>query len=172
MKASTRGAGKRHHARDGLVKTIGAFKLVKALLLIGVGLGALNLLNPANADTAYRWASSMAWRLGPRAASRVEHRLSNLHESQLKLVAVVALLYAALFAVEGVGLLMSKRWAEYLTIVATSSFVPFEAYELVKKVSWQRVATLAINLLVVGYLIWKVRQPRDSTAGREGGRRR
>src|SRR6185295_16188644 len=141
----------KRHRREGLLKTIAAFKMAKALLLIGVGLGALNLLNPGTADTAYRWASSMAWRLGPRAASNVEHKLSGLHAPQLKLVAIVALLYAALFAVEGVGLWMSRRWAEYLTIIATSSFVPFEVYELIRGASWPRGATLAINLLVVGY---------------------
>ena len=70
----------------------------------------------------------------------------------------MAILYAGLFGVEGVGLWMGKRWAEYLTIIATSSFVPFEVYELIRHASWQRGATLGINLLVVGYLVWKVRR--------------
>jgi uncharacterized membrane protein (DUF2068 family) len=151
-------SGRRPHSGEGVVRTIAVFKLVKALLLIGVGLGSLNLLNPTTADAADRWASGLAWRLGPRAASAVQERLSSLQPSQLKLVGIVAFLYAALFAVEGVGLWMSKRWAEYLTIIATSSFVPFEVYELIRHASWQRGATLGINLLVVGYLVWKVRR--------------
>ena len=161
VKASIKrhGAGRhRAHSREGVVRTIAVFKLAKALLLIGVGLGSLGLLNPATADTAYRWASAWAWRLGPRAASTVENRHANLQDSQLVVVGMVAFLYAALFAVEGVGLWMSKRWAAYLTIIATSSFVPFEVYELIRHASWQRGATLGINLLVVGYLAWRVRQ--------------
>lgn len=142
-----------------VVRTIAVFKLAKTLLLIGVGLGSLDLLNPATADTAYRWASAWAWRLGPRAAFTVENRHSNLQDSQLVVVGIVAFLYAALFAVEGVGLWMSKRWAIYLTIIATSSFVPFEVYELIRHASWRRGAALGINLLVVGYLVWRVRQP-------------
>ena len=129
------------------------------LLLIGIGLGSLDLLNPATADTVYRWASAWAWRLGPWAASTIENGHSNLQDSQLVGVGIVAFLYAALFAVEGVGLWMSKRWAVYLTIIATSSFVPFEVYELIRHASWQRGATIGINLLVVGYLVWSVRQP-------------
>jgi uncharacterized membrane protein (DUF2068 family) len=152
-----RGAG-RHRAHARVVRTIAVFKLAKALLLIGVGLGSLDLLDPAAADTAYRWASAWAWRLGPRAASTVENRHANLQDSQLVVVGIVAFLYAALFAVEGVGLWMSKRWAIYLTIIATSSFVPFEVYELIRHASWQRGATLGINLLVVGYLVWRIRQ--------------
>ena len=145
------------HPREGVLKVIAFFKLVKALLLIGVGLGALKLLNPATADHFQRWASNLAWRLGPRA-DFVHHGLSRLQDSQLRTAGIVAFLYAGLFAVEGVGLWRAKRWAEYLTIIATSSFVPFEIYELAKHASWPRVATLGSNLLLVGYLVWKVIQ--------------
>ena len=161
MKASTdrHGArGHRPHSREGVLKTIAVFKVVKAFLLIAVSLGSLKLLDPTMADTADRWASALAWRLGPRAASAVQEKLSSLQPSQLKLVGILAFLYAVLFAVEGVGLWMSKRWAEYLTIIATSSFVPFEVYELIRHASWQRCATLGVNVIVVGYLVWKVRQ--------------
>ena len=145
-------------SRNGLIRIVAVFKLVKALLLVGVGLGSLKLLNPTAAETADRWASALTWRLGPRAASAVRDGVSSLNDSRLKLIGIVAFLYAGLFAVEGVGLWMEKRWAEYLTIIATTSFVPFEVYELIRHASWQRGATLGINLLVVGYLVWKVRQ--------------
>ena len=161
VKASSGRHGARRQrpgSRNGLIRTIAVFKLVKALLLVGVGLGSLKLLNPGAAETADRWASTLAWRLGPRAAAAVRDGVSSLNDSKLRLFGIVAFLYAGLFAVEGAGLWMAKRWAEYLTIIATSSFVPFEVYELIRHVSWQRGATLGINLLVVGYLVWKVRQ--------------
>lgn len=150
--------GRRAHSRDGLLKIIAILKLAKAFLLLGVGLGSFNLLKPAAAATADRWAWALAWRLGPKAAFAVESKLSRLDNSKLVMFGIVALLYAGLFAVEGVGLWKSKRWAEYLTIIATSSFVPFEVYELMRHVSGPRLATLGVNLLVVGYLVWKVRQ--------------
>jgi uncharacterized membrane protein (DUF2068 family) len=151
-------SGRPGRSREGVLRTIAVFKLVKAILLIGVGLGSLNLLNPTTADTADRWASALAWRFGPRAAFVVHERLSNLQASHLRVAGVVAFLFAALFAVDAGGLWMTKRWAEYLTIIATLSLVPFEVYELIRQASWQRGATLGINLLVVGYLVWKVRQ--------------
>ena len=161
VKASSgrRGArAQKSESRDGLIKVIAVFKLVKTLLLVAVGLGSLRLLDLGAAETADRWASALAWRLGPRAASAVRDGVSSLTDSRLRLIGIVAILYAGLFGVEGVGLWMGKRWAEYLTIIATSSFVPFEVYELIRHASWQRGATLGINLLVVGYLVWKVRQ--------------
>ena len=71
-------------------------------------------------------------------------------------IGIVAFFYAGLFSVEGVGLWRERRWAEYLTIVATASLVPFEVYEIVQHPSWPRVATLGVNLLAVGYLTWRV----------------
>ena len=161
VKASSgrRGArAQKSESRDGLIKVIAVFKLVKTLLLVAVGLGSLRLLDLGAAETADRWASALAWRLGPRAASAVRDGVSSLTDSRLRLIGIVAILYAGLFGVEGVGMWMGKRWAEYLTIIATSSFVPFEVYELIRHASWQRGATLGINLLVVGYLVWKVRR--------------
>ena len=148
-----------------MLRLIAFFKLVKALLLVAVGLGALKLLNPATADVAERWASVLAWRFGPRAVFAVQEEFARLQNSQLATVGIIAFLYAGLFAVEGVGLWKEKRWAEYLTIIATSSFVPFELYELIQRLTWPRVATLGINLLAVGYLVWRVRRDKAHDAG-------
>jgi uncharacterized membrane protein (DUF2068 family) len=153
------------HEREGLLKVIAAFKLVKALFLIAVGLGAVDLLDPTAARAAERWAAALAWQLGPRAMSALADKLSILEGSRLALVAVVAFLYAALFVVEGVGLWKTRRWAEYLTIIATASFVPLEVYEIFRSATLPRIATLVVNLLVVGYLVWKVRQTGPSRHG-------
>ena len=60
--------------------------------------------------------------------------------------------YASLEAVEMVGLWMAKRWAEYLTFVATLAFVPLEVYELASGFGWLKLVTLLLNLAVVAYL--------------------
>ncbi len=60
--------------------------------------------------------------------------------------------YATLEAVEMVGLWMAKRWAEYLTFVATLLFVPLEVYELVTAFGWLKLVTFFVNVAVVAYL--------------------
>jgi uncharacterized membrane protein (DUF2068 family) len=65
--------------------------------------------------------------------------------------------YSTLFLVEGTGLFFEKRWAEYLTIVATVSFIPVEIYELFKAPSLLKGAMLVINLAIAVYLVVKVR---------------
>ena len=67
--------------------------------------------------------------------------------------------------VEGTGLVLRKRWAEWLTIVVTSSFVPFEAYELVHKPGVGKAVALVVNVAIVVYLIVRVRQKQQDSPG-------
>jgi uncharacterized membrane protein (DUF2068 family) len=60
---------------------------------------------------------------------------------------------AVIEAAEVVGLWMAKRWAEYLTFVVTTLFVPLEIYELSSGVSAFKVVTLVINVAIVLYLL-------------------
>ncbi|WSQ11902.1 DUF2127 domain-containing protein [Streptomyces sp. NBC_01231] len=72
--------------------------------------------------------------------------------STLVLVAVLLLAYALIELVEAVGLWYVKRWAEYLTVVATAAFLPLEIYELTERISWLKIATLVLNILAVVYI--------------------
>ena len=71
----------------------------------------------------------------------------------LRILGLVLLAYAALEATEMVGLWLNKRWAEYLTFIATTVLVPYEVYELTLSVSVFKLVTLVINLAVVIYLL-------------------
>ncbi len=73
--------------------------------------------------------------------------------SHLRILALVLLAFAALEAAEMVGLWLAKRWAEYLTFVATTALVPFEVYELTNGVSAFKLIALIINVAVVLYLL-------------------
>ncbi|QMU79129.1 DUF2127 domain-containing protein [Streptacidiphilus sp. PB12-B1b] len=75
------------------------------------------------------------------------------HRSTLVATAAALLAYALIEIVEGFGLWAAKRWAEYLTVVATAAFLPLEVYELTEKVSYLKVGTLALNLLAVVYIL-------------------
>jgi uncharacterized membrane protein (DUF2068 family) len=61
--------------------------------------------------------------------------------------------YAILEGVEAVGLWLGKRWAEYLTFIATALLLPLEIYELSQTVTPFKVIALLINIAVVVYLL-------------------
>jgi uncharacterized membrane protein (DUF2068 family) len=114
--------------------------------------GALKLLDPAFAHHVRRWIALLPFAARHPEIASAAHRLAGSPKT-IEIAAAVATAYAALFAVEGVGLWMRKVWAEYLTIVATTSFVPFEIYELARRFTLPRVGALAINVAIVVYLI-------------------
>ncbi|HEV3405258.1 MAG TPA: DUF2127 domain-containing protein [Candidatus Dormibacteraeota bacterium] len=77
--------------------------------------------------------------------------------NHVTLLALSAIAYAALEATEGVGLAMRRRWAEYLTVIATGILIPYEAYEVIRHPTLFKVGALALNLAVVGYLSYRKR---------------
>jgi uncharacterized membrane protein (DUF2068 family) len=62
------------------------------------------------------------------------------------------------FLVEGVGLLLRKPWAEIMTVIVTTSFIPLEVYELVERFSGAKVLVIVVNVLVVLYLLRRLRR--------------
>ena len=84
-------------------------------------------------------------------------RLFAVNITSLYLVGVAIAVYAVLEGTEAVGLWLGKRWAEYLTFLATIVFVPYEVYELTKGVSALKVLALVLNLAVVAYLLFAKR---------------
>lgn len=96
-------------------------------------------------------------RSGQQLLSRWLTDLVTLDHNHVWILAAMALGYAALEAVECVFLWQGKRWAEYLTVVATAAFLPLEIMELLDKVSAFKVLALAVNLLILAYLVWTKR---------------
>ena len=73
----------------------------------------------------------------------------------LTLVAIALAAYALVELAESIGLWLARRWGEYLAMVATSVFLPLEIWDLTRgHITWLKVATFAINLLLVIYLVW------------------
>jgi len=138
-----------------LVRLIGAFKLVKAAFLIAVGVAALWSMPQDLAAFAHRGISWMGWGpfLGREGPHHALAKLRHLDPATAKRLGVLCLGYASVFLVEGVGLLLKQRWAEWLTVVVTGSFIPIEIYELVKEASAGKVVALVLNAAILVYLI-------------------
>jgi len=144
-----------HRARrsDRLIVAIGVFKLVKCVLLLGLGVAGLYHV------THDGWLTRVAGWTGLLAGHRLIRgevaRLESMDERALGELAIGALVYAVVFAVEGVGLMMRKRWAEWLTVGVTASFIPIEVYEMVRRPGAGKVVTIATNVAIVAYLVWR-----------------
>jgi len=138
---------------DRVIRLIGAFKLVKAALLIAVGVGALSMaVDPGVAETVH------AVRPSAHFINQMLAKFLDVPPQHMRVLGVGSLVYAVVFFVEGIGLLRRRRWAEYMTTIITISFIPLEIYEMIEKGSVLKAAVIVINIAVVIYLIWRLRQ--------------
>ncbi len=140
-----------------LLRLIAFFKLLKAVLLIAVGVGALKLLH---ADVTRVLEESVA-RIGLGPGSRYVGRFilqaASLTPNKIKDLELGSFIYAVLFLTEGIGLWLLKRWAEWFTVIITSSLIPVEVYEIFRHPTAIRVLLLAINIVVAAFLLYRVR---------------
>jgi uncharacterized membrane protein (DUF2068 family) len=150
-------AGKAPEPRFGVLRTIALYKLVKVLLLLGVAYGELRLRDASLAAKLLSWAQARPYGLEHRIVTQLLEWFSGLSVSRVHALRIVTLAYAALFAVEGIGLWMQKRWAEWLTTIITASLMPLEAWELFFRPTIGKALILLANGAVVAYLIWHVR---------------
>jgi uncharacterized membrane protein (DUF2068 family) len=85
------------------------------------------------------------------------HRFLHVGKGTVLVLAFTALAYCVVEGVEAVGLWRERRWAEYLTAVATAGFLPFEIDELIKRVTVLRVGALVVNVAILVWLVWRKR---------------
>ncbi len=166
-------SGKSGKSDTGLT-IIGIGKLIKVVTLVTVGIAALVAVNHDPPKMLEHVANFMGVDHNSRHLQRLVSGLAGVSPKKLGAIGFGSFVYAALFAVEGIGLLMKKRWAEYLTVVITTSFIPLEIYELVRHFSAAKVIALGLNVIVVVYLLVRLRRERhdvNDVNDRDRGRR-
>jgi uncharacterized membrane protein (DUF2068 family) len=146
---------KRH---DKGLLAIGLLKLFEAVFFFLVGVGAIHFLHHDLGDAATRLAERLRMDMDGRLMTWVLDHLDDVTSHRLKQIGIATFLYAGLRVAEGVGLVMERTWAEYLTVGVTVSFLPWELYEICRKPDWIRVCLLITNLIVLAYLLWWLRR--------------
>ncbi len=147
------------------LRLIAAFKLLKTMLLIVLGIGALKMIHMDAATVLYHWVERLGLDPGNRIIERAFDQASDMTPHKMQAVGIGSLVYAALFLVEGTGLWMAKHWAEWLTVIITGSLIPVEVYELFRHPSAIKGLLLVVNIAVVVYLIYRIRMERSERKG-------
>jgi len=149
---------KRGHKKHRGLMAIAALKFVNGIGLLAIGLGALHYLHGDIEKDFAHWMELLRADPHNRYLLWLVEKLSNVDDHRLRQLSVGTFFYSALFLVEGTGLALAKRWAEYLTIVTTASLMPLEMYEIYIHPTWPRVVVLVVNIVVVGYLVRELRR--------------
>jgi uncharacterized membrane protein (DUF2068 family) len=137
---------------------IAAFKLLKGLSLLCVGIAVHMLTKKDLVMEAQHWADLL--RIDPHNhyLNTLIEKVTNVDQHKLRELSIGTFIYSSLFFTEGIGLALRKRWAEILTIVSTAGLVPFEFYVLYQHPTFTRSFLLIFNMGAVIYLIYEIRR--------------
>lgn len=144
------------HKSNRLILLIGGFAIFKASLLLILAMAVHRLISHDIAATLGAWVHPIRVDPDNHYLHTAIEKLTGVPKRRLHELSIGTFIYASLFLIEGTGLLLRKRWAEYMTVITTSGLLPIEIYEVCKEVSLVRVALLIVNLAIVVYLIRQI----------------
>jgi uncharacterized membrane protein (DUF2068 family) len=141
-------------------KVIGTLKLLSGLIALAVGIGTVRFLDHDPAPKLERAVTHLGLDPQNEVIHRVVSSITGIDRTHLRAIQAGTFLYALLHLIEGIGLLLERDWAGYLVVIATSSLIPFEIYEIAKKPSRTRIALFVLNVGIVIYLIVTLKRER------------
>ena len=148
--------------RHRWLELIGLLKLLQGGFFVALGFGLLRLLH----HDLYIFAlqSVEALHLDPDriAIATLLDKVTLLNDHRLKQLSVIVFVYAALDFIEGTGLILEQRWAEYFTLVLTVALLPLEAIKLIHHPNHWTWILFVANILIAIYMAWLVLPHRHS----------
>jgi uncharacterized membrane protein (DUF2068 family) len=146
----------RHHR---WLTVIGIFKMFEAAAYTLLGIGALHLLHRDLVEVVNHWiVADLRFNPESHLVNLILNQTALINPHRLKLISAGIFGSALLNVIEGVGLLREKAWAEYVTLILTAAFLPWEFIELLRHFTGFKVGLISLNALLVLYLLWVVQK--------------
>jgi uncharacterized membrane protein (DUF2068 family) len=145
---------------DAFIKVVIVERLARAVVLVAAAIsllvvGRLGYLPSVIAEIQEQLNLAAGPGLLRNLIARALDYLGNYpHQTAL---ALGVLIFALVEAVEALGLAAHRRWAEYLTVLATAALIPVEVEEIIRRPTLLRLGALLFNLAIVGWLAYRKR---------------
>lgn len=139
------------------LKIIALFKILKGVLLFGLGFSLLFLNSrPTWLDQISDWSEDQLLLHHSKAVLFLLNKLQDaLAGGALHATGILALCYCGVLLTEGIGVYMQKRWAEFLMIFATGALIPLEIRHVWHRLIFHRpILASTIILLVNCFIVW------------------
>ncbi len=142
--------------RTAFLRVVAVYKFVQTALLTALGLATLRLVRRDAVASFEQWVQDLPVGYVQHVADRFLTWISG-PTNRVMILGAALFAYALLFLVEGVGLWLQRRWAEWLTVIATGLLIPPEIYECIMHPSVTLFLLLAVNVCVVWLLAKRLR---------------
>jgi uncharacterized membrane protein (DUF2068 family) len=138
--------------KETFLKFIIVEKMVLGVLEIAISLGILSLLDNDMESFALELAGFFNLDIDNHYVNAAIKKVGMLENGTILGISIGVFLLGVLVLVEGWGLHLRRRWAEWLTVIATALFIPFEIYEVIYRITPLKVGALVLNCAIVWYL--------------------
>lgn len=150
----------RHSSAVGL-RTVATFEAGKGILVVVLGIILVAVHNRAE-----DFAASLLYHLHMDPDRRLAHLLmdaaTKISDARLLTIIAAAATYATVRFVEAWGLWNKRVWAEWFALLSGATYLPWEILKLIERVDWERLSVLAINVVIVLYMLTiRIRERRD-----------
>src|SRR5882672_2026574 len=147
-------AAERHRRRAAL-RAVASLELAKGLVVLLLGFGAVSLVHKDAWDVAETLLHFLHVNPDRHHYAQVFLNLAdNVTDAKLWAMAGGAAAYSIVRFVEAYGLWRARTWAEWFALISGALYVPFETYELVRRLTPIHLAVLLINLGIVLYMLY------------------
>ena len=146
------------------LELIGVLKLLKGVFFVALGFGLLRMLHRDLYLFALQAVEALHLDPDRQAIAILLDKVTLLNDHRLKQLSAVVFIYAGLDFIEGTGLVLEKRWAEYFTLILTVALLPLEAIKLIHHPNHWTVVLLLANIVIAIYLAWLV-LPKQQSGG-------
>jgi len=157
VKAASKSRTAEEMERHRWLEFIGVLKLLKGAFFVALGFGLLQMLHRDVYLFALQAVGVLHLDPDRLLIANLLDKVSLITDHRLKQLSALVFLYASLDFVEGVGLILEKRWAEYFTLILTIALLPLEIFKLAHHPNHWTISILIANILIVIYLFWLVR---------------
>lgn len=152
------GAGKALHV-------IAVFEAIKGLAALAALLGVLDLMHRDVRHLAIELIGRFGLNPDARYPSLLLHYADLLPGAQVQSLVLLGACYVALRLVEAYGLWFDKTWGEVLAALSGGLYIPFEIDHLWHRPSAISALVLGSNVLLTGYLVFRLWHRRKAAAG-------
>ena len=146
------------------LRWIGLLQLIKGLLLLAIALGFLSVIHKDLDEIAAVWMSKAGINIENQRVADFLEALDLVTDKQLFQITIAGFCFSGVLIAQGTGLLLRQQWAKYLTLIATTLLIPFEAFELMKGFGYIKLTVLLVNIAIVILMIALLRRSRGQSA--------
>ncbi len=149
-----------HRSSPAGLRTVATFEAAKGIAVLLLGIVLLFVHERAD-DLAERLLYHLHLDPDRRFAHAFLRAANSVADARVWTIAGAAVSYSTVRFIEAWGLWNKRVWAEWFAMLSGAMYLPFEILKLAEKTTWDHVAILLINVVIVGYMLWiRLNSPR------------